>query len=57
MTKLVQLFKQLLPAAPRQNARELAYLNECVSLCDLERREREISGGKFTAARTMPGFR
>lgn len=43
MTLLQNLFPR------RQNRRdaEMAYLNAAVSLYDLERREREIAGGKF----------
>lgn len=32
-----------------RRAAELAYLSEAVSRYDLERREREIAGGKFAA--------
>lgn len=34
---------------PSRREAELAYLNEAVSRYDLERREREIAGGKFAA--------
>ena len=54
MTKFAQFFHALFPAIPSQDARERAYLNDCVSLFDLERREREISGGKFAPVREMP---
>lgn len=40
------LSKFLRPHPSRREA-ELAYLNEAVSLYDLERREREIARGKF----------
>ena len=32
---------------PSRSEAELAYLNDAVSRYDLERREREIAGGKF----------
>jgi hypothetical protein len=34
---------------PSRREAELAYLNDAVSRYDLERREREIAGGKFAA--------
>jgi Protein of unknown function (DUF3563) len=33
--------------APSRHERETAYLNRSVSMCDLERRQREIAAGKF----------
>lgn len=41
------LFRHLLPRQLTRREVELAYLNDSVSLYDLERREREIAAGKF----------
>lgn len=43
------LFKSLISFQPLPSTAEieLAYLNACVSLADLERRQREIDGGLF----------
>lgn len=43
MTFLSRLFQR----RPDRRTLELNYLNEAVSLYDLERREREIERGKF----------
>lgn len=43
------LFQTLFPRRQTRQDAELAYLNAAVSLYDLERREREIAGGKFAA--------
>lgn len=43
------LFRNLLPHRQTRREAELAYLNQAVSLYDLERREREIAQGKFAA--------
>ncbi|MGO4907360.1 DUF3563 family protein [Pseudorhodobacter sp. W20_MBD10_FR17] len=39
--------KRLFPRRPNRNDLERAYLNQAVSLYDLECREREIDQGKF----------
>lgn len=44
------LFRNLFPRRQSRREAELAYLNASVSLYDLERREREIAGGKFASA-------
>lgn len=41
------LFARLFPRPASRHDREMAYLNEAVSLYDLERRERDIDRGKF----------
>ena len=41
------LFRNLLPRRLSRREAELAYLNQSVSLYDLECREREIAQGKF----------
>lgn len=43
------LFRTLFPRLQTRREAELAYLNDAVSLYDLERREREIAAGKFAA--------
>lgn len=40
---------EFLRQRPSRREAELAYLNDAVSRYDLERREREIVGGKFAA--------
>lgn len=40
---------EFLRQRPGRREAELAYLSEAVSRYDLERREREIAGGKFAA--------
>ncbi|EEW26891.1 hypothetical protein [Rhodobacter ferrooxidans] len=45
MTKA--LFRRLFPLFVTREDAELAYLNQSVSLYDLERREAEIARGKF----------
>ena len=47
MSSLSRLLARWVPAAASRAAREMAYLNAAVSLCDLERRERDIAQGKF----------
>ena len=41
------LFRYLFPHFQSRREAELAYLNQSVSLYDVERREREIERGKF----------
>ena len=41
------LFQKLFPRRQTRRDAELAYLNAAVSRYDLERREREITFGKF----------
>ncbi|MCU0832770.1 MAG: DUF3563 domain-containing protein [Rhizobiaceae bacterium] len=44
--KAFGLLNLFTPARNRQE-REIAYLNQSVSMADLERRQREIARGKF----------
>lgn len=44
---IMHLLANFLRPRPTRREAELAYLNEAVSLYDLERREREIARGKF----------
>jgi hypothetical protein len=44
--KAFGLLSLFAPARSRQD-REMAYLNQSVSMADLERRQREIARGKF----------
>ena len=37
----------LFPKMPTRRDAEMAYLNDSVSIYDLERREREVSQGRF----------
>lgn len=41
------LFARLFPRQLTRHEREMAYLNEAVSIYDLERREREVDQGRF----------
>jgi Protein of unknown function (DUF3563) len=41
------LLTRMFAPAPTRRQREEAYLNECVSRYDLERRMREVDAGKF----------
>ena len=43
------MFQHFLPRRMTRREAELAYLNEAVTPYDLERREREVSAGKFAA--------
>jgi hypothetical protein len=47
--KAMTFLKSLFPRRQSRREAELAYLNDAVSLYDLERREREIAYGKFVA--------
>lgn len=42
------LLTRMFPKRPSRQQREMAYLNESVSIYDLECREREIERGKFS---------
>lgn len=44
------LFRKLFARVQSRREAELAYLNQSVSLYDVERREREIERGKFANA-------
>lgn len=46
----MSLFLNLFPRRKSREALELEYLNESVSLYDLECREREIAQGKFAGS-------
>lgn len=41
------LLTRMFPKPASRQQREMAYLNEAVSIYDLESREREVSRGKF----------
>jgi hypothetical protein len=41
------LFRNLFPRRQTRREAELAYLNQAVSLYDIEQRERDIDQGKF----------
>jgi hypothetical protein len=43
----MSFLKRLFPRRTDRREAELAYLNQSVSLYDLERREREVACGKF----------
>lgn len=46
-SKTMTLLKRLFPRRPSRQDMERAYLNQAVSLYDLECRERDIDHGKF----------
>ena len=50
MSTLLGFIKALIPQFPTRQERDEAYLAEAVSVCDLERRMRDVDGGQRSPA-------
>jgi hypothetical protein len=53
MSKLTERIKALLPTFKSQKARDEAYLNDSVDICDLERRMRQIDRANTVDAHNL----